>query len=57
MYRNLDEIKVIKGQKVTFLNVRSLYANISTIIADFMYSEFIALVFVESWLHINIPTT
>lgn len=56
-YDTIDEIKLVKGQKIVFLNVRSLFANISTIQADFTGSEFMSLVFVESWLHAKIPTT
>lgn len=51
---SLSTIKDCKGQKVIFLNVRSLYGNISQIQTEFNKSNFLCLGFSETWLNMNI---
>lgn len=52
--RLLNEIKQMKGQKIIYLNVRSVYRHISEIQLDFEDTNFICLAFTESWLTSNI---
>lgn len=46
----LTKIKQSKGQKVIFLNVRSLFAHISELQLDFNNSNYVCLAFTETWL-------
>lgn len=51
---NCSELKDSKGQKFLFLNVRSVFNNLSKLQADFNNSNFVAIGFTETWLHQNI---
>lgn len=45
-----DAIKECKGQRIIFLNVRSIMSNLSQIQADFKTSNILALALCETWL-------
>lgn len=47
---NLDTLKNEKGQKIIYLNTRSLYNNISELQLEFSNCNLISLCFCETWL-------
>lgn len=52
---SLPKIKDLKGQKIIFLNVRSLYGHFSQLEAEFKQTNFMGLCFSETWLNDKIP--
>lgn len=52
----MSELKGEKGQKIIFLNTRSLINHISELQTEFNRTNFIALGFCETWLNKNILT-
>lgn len=50
MGTTLDNIRGKKGQKVMFLNVRSLHAHLTELQLDFSDSDFMCIGFCETWL-------
>lgn len=52
--KNCDELKASKGQIFAFLNIRSVYNNLSELQADFNNSNLVALGLSETWLNQNI---
>lgn len=47
----MDDLKSMKGQKVVYLNARSIYSHISELQVEFDKSNYTALCFSETWLH------
>lgn len=47
---NLDTLLRERGQKIVFLNIRSLYANHSQLECNFMNSDVYMVCLTESWL-------
>lgn len=50
------ELKSVKGQKILFLNTRSLFNHLSELQTEFNRTNFVALGFCETWLNLNVPT-
>lgn len=48
---NITNLKNSKGQKIIFLNVRSLYNHISELTLDFSMTNFLAICICETWLN------
>lgn len=53
----MEELKLEKGQKLVFLNVRSLYTHLNELQVEFNDTAFCMLGFTESWLNENIPNS
>lgn len=52
----LDELKRQKGQKVIFLNARSVYSHLCELQVEFNRTNFVALCLSETWLNVNLPS-
>lgn len=51
---SIDDLKLVKGRVICFLNVRSLNANINTLRVDLENSGFLAIGLCETWLNKNL---